>query len=367
MSREAQMTMSKIVQQWLCSLFVAGFLCTGMSNLPAQTVTPFHSSAVLNATSAHLFTGREFHYTLLDRMQPNSISPCDGIDRTQFCGRTCGKETLWGEVTQSWVTQADVGPSPSYEYRPIAFTFGAERRNGRWVTGLAGEYSHGRIKGGNTYWTDTRLDTAALGLYAGYFGKQNYLKGNMQFGAGWNKEVTYDRLSGSRTYGSFRSAALGTGLELGRTWNFMCKVNPLTITPHIGTDYWFLNREAFGETGIGARSFGCVNGNVVEIPVGLRIARKIPMTGGKANWVMPSVDMIYARSVGDGSPVCRVGGIGQPTWDVRGTEPGRDIFRMNTAVTGRFCRRIDVGLGFDFEVRNNYTSEQLHINVGVTR
>ena len=370
------MSVSKIVQQWLFPLMVLGFVCTEIQNISAQTAPTFAGNggnAVLNATNGHLFTIREFHHTLLDRMQPNfalqTVPQGDLIYRTQSCDTTCGKALLWGEFSQSWTSQADVGPRSSYEYRPTAFAFGQERRNGHWMSGLAGEYSHGRVKGGDFLRSDTQLDTLALGLYAGYFGTQDYLKGTMQFGVGWNKEVTYDRISVTRAYGSFHSATLGTGLEMGRTYRMMCKVNPLTVTPHIGTDYWFLNREAFTETGtVTRRSFGSVNYNVVEIPVGLRIARTIPMTGGKTNTITPSVDVIYARSVADGNPGCRGGLIGVPaTWYESGTEPGRDIFRMNTAVTGRFCRCINVGLGFDFEVRNHYTSEQLHFTVGVTR
>ncbi|MCL2624332.1 MAG: autotransporter outer membrane beta-barrel domain-containing protein [Planctomycetaceae bacterium] len=368
------MTVSKIVQQRLLPLFAAGllfagFLFTGLPNLSAQTGSPFDGNTVLHATGAYLVAAQGFHHTLLDRMQPShTIQQYGAISRFPSCDTARGQETLWGKFTQNRATQADVGLYSGYEYRPSAFAFGKERRNGHWITGLAGEYSHGRVKGGNNVWTDTQLDTAALGLYAGYFGKQNYLKGNMQFGVGWNKEATYDRSSVTRSYGSYRSAALGTGLELGRTWNLMCAVNPVTVTPHMGTDYWFLNREAFHETGVDAKSFGSVNYNVVEIPVGLRIARTIPMTGGKANGITPSVDMVYARSVGDGTPVGRVGSISMPgTWDARGTEPGRDIFRMNTAVTGRFCHRVDAGLGFDFEVRNHYTAKQLHFTVAVTR
>jgi|GEM_PF-3411242 len=335
-------------------------------------------NTVLNATGAHLISTRIFHRIMLDRMNPNAFQlgqpsyammDSDVIYRGQSCNsRACRKATLWGEFSQNWATQGEVGTRSGYEYRPFAFTFGKERQIGRWIAGLAGEYSHGNMKGGNAVWTDSQLDTAAVGLYAGYFGRCNYLKGNMQFGVGWNKQDSFDRLNGTQTHGSFHSAVLGTGLEFGRTFGFLCKVNPLTLTPHLGTDYWFLNREAFDETGTNARSFGSVNYNVVEIPIGLRIARTIPMIGGKANSITPSIDLVYARSIADDAPISRAGFIGIPaTWTAHGTELGRDIFRMNTAVTGRYCHFVDVGLGFDLEARNHYTAEQLNLTVAITR
>jgi len=106
------MTVPRIVQRWFCPLVVVGFIFTGIPSLLAQ-----NGNAVLNATGAYLVSTRDFHNTLLDRIQPNFIQPCYSAS----CNIVCGKETLWGDFSLNWVTQADVGSRPSYEYRPSTF------------------------------------------------------------------------------------------------------------------------------------------------------------------------------------------------------------------------------------------------------
>ncbi len=299
---------------------------------------------------------------------PAYRSDCDASGNVRCRGRD-----LWGVFTQNWTGLDDSDTLYGYEYRPFAISFGSDRQFGCWTFGLAAQYAHGTVKSGDIDYTHTTMDAATLGVYAGRFWDRYYVIGNMQFGTGWNKESTYVAPSalvdGTYNTGSYNSATLGTSMEFGRTFRFGCIMNPCEITPHVGTDYYFINSEAFTESGGPMiRSFGSVNYNVVEIPFGVRMAKYFRAKGGRLDWCRPSVDVMYVRSVADDVPVTTVSMTGLalpiPAWDAPGMSVGRDIFRMSAGVMGRYCDCVDVGLSYDLDARNNYTSQQL--NAGIT-
>jgi len=278
----------------------------------------------------------------------------------------------WGVITQFWSEQDNATllrgeSSPGYRYCPLLVTLGCDQTVDDWTFGIAGEFSHGTVECGTASFANTNIDALALGFYGGRFGETFYGKAVTQFGVGWNNVRSYYTSTSELDSAAYNSAILGTGLEFGARYQLGDTTAPWELTPHIGADYYFLTSAGFEEHGGPlVHSLSSCDENVVEVPIGLRLAKVIPLTAGPLglNSLKPSVDMAYVRSVGDNVPVVAMHQVAMPdvVWNTNGNNIGRDIFRLTVGMAGQIGQHFTLGADYWLEDRDAFLSQQVNVN-----
>ncbi len=319
--------------------------------------------AVLAVQEAQRENLRSFTGAIRSRLHGSIPRQTNGTSFQEQEART----VVWGDARQYWSRQEDDAGSnlQGYTYNPSRFMLGVERLHGHWRTGLTVQYSEGKMFSADND-AVTRIQSGLFGFYGEYSQGHWYGQFGAQLGSAWNKATTDFATWGDDTRASYNSSVWGGNGEIGYRSSFGDSALSWVITPHIGMDVGSLQQDAFSEKGDPAlrRRFASNDYNVVELPVGARVAMTAQIG---ATALTAYADASYAFNMGDKklSTTVRFINDSEERWRVVAVDPGRNAFRLEGGVSANIGRNLVLDVSYELEARDRYTSQGMSVSFGV--
>lgn len=281
-------------------------------------------------------------------------------------GRRCMPlaNRIWGTGFGSWAKQRKEDNINGYKHDSTGFILGYDHWfDDRFQMGFAAAYSKGRTK---IHELATKYDSDILnvGVYGRYVHESNvYASASVGFAYGWN-EYDVNMISGGKRHAKYHSRSYSANLELG----YICET-PLgmNVTPYTGVNYSHIRKNGWRETATNtpvANWFGKRTTNTVDIPVGIRIDKIIPL--GNGCYLAPEIKAAWIHSAGDHQPSINGGYVGSSAHTtMRGVNPGRNRWQFGAGVKARINKHVEAQINYDLEVRKRYTEHNLSVGFGV--
>lgn len=273
---------------------------------------------------------------------------------------------MWGHIRQQWSHLNGAGPEhlAGYDYNPVHFTLGLERARGAWRTGLAAQYSDGKVSSLGDAATSI-IQGGLLGVYGQYSLGNWYALTSLQAGAARVRYRTDYGAWGGDTHAAYTAYQLGADSEVGYHFYFGPAGKEWIITPHAGLAGAWLKQNAFTEQGDAhlTRHFAANAYTPAEAPLGLRVAKNF--TTAQAD-VFVFLDLAYAWGLGESAAHSEAGFSGADgAWPVRGIAAGRDALRVNGGLSILPDENLSLDLTYALEARDNYTAQSLGLGLRV--
>ena len=278
-----------------------------------------------------------------------------------------GHTVLWGDARQYWSDQEGDGERNlrGYSYSPTQVLLGLEHVRENWTAGFAIQYSNGEVSSSDND-AVTEIQGGIFGIYGEYILNNWYGQLGAQFGLARNEATTRYGSWGDDTRASYNSTLWGANAEIGYRAYFGNPLVPLVLTPHAGIDAGSLRQNGFSESGDFAlrRHFDGNTYEVVEIPVGLRVAKSVQI--GDVT-LTGHADAAYAFNTGDEKPATAARFLSAPaeSWELVGVEPGRNALRFDAGVSAAIGQGVTVELSYGLETREHYTTQGVSLALGI--
>jgi hypothetical protein len=303
----------------------------------------------------HRGSVRQFSRQVVSRIQNRNKDCQDCVAEQDY-----SDEHFWFNISRNEIKKDSSSKSLGYKYRPNGFAFGYDQDfiPERLNMGLAFSYANGEAKTASSSMgvkSVNEIDEYIISFYGKYKDVRPYVSWNL--GMGYMTNDTEFVASTVNTWGEYDTYAFFANLEAG--YNFgdtVCTV----IEPYVGIEVTRLFSEGFDERGTGARHFDRMTWDIVEIPIGLRMAQDLFYEN---HIFTPSVDVAYARNIGDTSATTTSSFVGNrmSPWKVSSSSDKRDTLRGNINLkinSGDLPFALNIGYSIDY--RSDYYNQQFY-------
>lgn len=321
-------------------------------------------SPLLAAQQAQWENLRSFSNAVRARLHGNIPEQAHGTDLLREIE---GHTVLWGDVRQYWSDQEGDGERNlrGYSYSPTQVLLGLEHARENWKAGFAIQYSNGEVSSSDND-AVTEIQGGIFGIYGEYILNNWYGQLGAQFGLARNEATTRYGSWGDDTRASYNSTLWGANAEIGYRVYLGDPLVPWVLTPHAGIDAGSLRQNGFSENGDFAlrRHFDGNTYEVVEVPVGLRVAKSVQI--GDVT-LTGHADAAYAFNTGNEKPATAGRFLNAPaeSWELSGVEPGRDALRFDAGVSAAIGQGVTVELSYGLETREHYTTQGVSLALGI--
>lgn len=269
---------------------------------------------------------------------------------------------LWGTFTGGLHDRGSIGRYSGYDLSNYGVAVGVERNFGsRWFGGVAFGYDNAHLKLDDRFAKDD-FDAVRASLYGGYTARDWYLSGYAGYSKNWHDVRRNNPVLGFSNRGKYNDDVYSGGLELGRTFR---SCNGFRFTPSVGVHWVHLENPGFNESGSAASALRISKSSYdsVRIPIGVRLDKTFKY--GSIAWT-PELRAFYVSELGDtgsGLNTAFVASPGTGSVYADSGKSGRNGGMFGAGLNAQITNCLSVGIGYDYEVWENYDRHNLSGNV----
>lgn len=324
---------------------------------------------IIEPTPEDVSTGSLVESTLwitMSNMKALSNVTAQQIDSQRYQEKNC--RHIWVSALGDFLNQDTNGSTNGFTYHGYGVAVGADSfRCKKFVGGISLGYMNGKM--------NTRLDSATADLdslmataYAGYRNKIDdkseisWLTSLSGINTSTKSHTVFN--SGEQVFGKWDNT--GIMIESKFTWNYQVSDSSF-ISPHVGIEYVYEQRDAFDETGNmdRARHFEKTNLKNLRLPVGLAWRNEKRYSEQKIwfNTFDGSLLFDVSRSNPEGVANALINDF---RYNVSAANPAREAVRLSWSSYYRWNDHWGVFGGYNTELRKNAIYQQGNIGLSYT-
>ncbi len=240
-----------------------------------------------------------------------------------------------------------VGNSDGFSLNNNGTSFGFDKLIGDSLV-LGGNYTYARSRASLTGGDRSDTETYWLGLYADWFGPNDYyLEGLLALG--WSDYETVRIEGGYRGEGSFEGNDFGAHLESGKYFHH----KNWAFAPYVGMQYLGIKSDAYTEADLAGGPSVSVDEQSVaslESALGVKLRHRFDTTAGRfqtvgyTEWTYDFINDDIGSSLSDGTITVGTDRIA----------PGAGVLNAGIGLSWICTEYLEVGVGYDGRFNENY-------------
>lgn len=287
----------------------------------------------------------------------NALLISDRLAATRGAGVATGDEftenNIWAKGFGTIADQDDRGSEQGYDLGTIGFGVGMDTNVSEQVSlGLAFSYGYSIVDFDASNLGDTSIDSYQGSIYGDYEDGSFYVDGLFAFGMN-QYEAGRTITVGGTSYGAVSdywgqqyTGYLECGYDITR--------DDLTVTPIASLNYTHLHINDYDEAGAGEKCLAVDDQDydIFETGLGFKIAHLF--TTEDLNITPDIHGMWYWDMVGDQVDVTARYGGGATSFNTEGNDPAQHRFRIGASVSLLAQENIEVIVGYDLDLKDDY-------------
>ena len=277
---------------------------------------------------------------------------------------------IWAMGARDWADLSSDGDQVGFDADIFGAALGYDFvLTENWLAGLALGFSNTDTTSKNGGRATMDSDTWFISLYGAFNYDAWQVDASLSYGQSDNSTRTRYPAFGVRTEGDFDAEHYGANLNIGYEIDL---TENLWLTPFVGLNYYHGEQDSYTEDQAGftktlspwARHISGGDYDSLQIPVGVRLSGLWQLTDAAS--LAPELSIAYAHEFMDeGGEITARLIDGRDSWTADGIEPGREALLLNAAINLNINQNVEIGAGYSLELRDQYTDNQVRLNLGV--
>jgi len=272
--------------------------------------------------------------------------------------------SVWGQGFGQHVRQDERDGIAGYDADIYGFAVGADHEQllDNTVIGIMMSYGNSDISSDNINHTATTIDSYQFGVYADYdITRTVFVGGALSYGYNDIHSTRHDvgAVAGLNADAEYKAQQISAHLEAGKDIEFSNKALPV-ITPRVLMNYAHLTTDEYTETGAGGANLNVRASSSNMLELGMAAEARWSWVQKNGALLEPSLHAGYRYDIiGDAAQNTSQFTGGGAAFETQGADPARHIFNTGLGLSYSTPARWTVSAGYDFEVKEDYTSHAL--------